>query len=118
MKQILFFVTISLFTLTSCHKGSGVNPGSEEFFSSSSNSSSSPSNSNSSSSNSSSTTTNNTLPQSAKNLIAAQYRGYTVKEIEQETEHGTIIYKVTIVSGNAKIRLLFDANWVFLGEKN
>lgn len=114
MKQILFFVTISLFTLTSCHKGSGVNPGSEEFFSNSSNTNTS-TNTNT---NTSSQTTSTTLPQSAKNLIAAQYRGYTVKEIEQETEHGAIIYKVTIVSGSAKIRLLFDINWNFLGEKN
>ncbi len=110
MKRILLFTVISMSLLTSCQKGKGVNPGVDEVFPN-------PSNTNTTS-NTSSQTTNSTLPQSASSFITSNYRGYAFKEMEQTTEHGVLVYKVTIVSGGAKIRLLFDANWQFIGEKS
>ena len=110
MKQILFFCAISMLTLASCSKDSGVNLGSDDLLSSSSSSSSS--------SSPSVQLATSSVPQSARNLIASRYTGFTIKELQKELEHGATIYKVTIVSGNSKIRLLFDANWNFLGEKN
>jgi hypothetical protein len=104
MKRILFFIAISTLTLVSCSKDSGVNLGSDDLLSSSSSSGIQISTS--------------SVPQSAKNLIASRYAGYSIKEVQQELEHGAKQFKITIVSGNAKIRLLFDANWVFIGEKN
>ena len=107
MKRLLFFIAISTLTLTSCSKDDGINLGSDDL-SSSSSSSSSPSVQIATSS----------VPQSARNLISTRYSGYSIKEAQKELEHGATIYKVTIVRGNTKIRLLFDANWNFIGEKN
>ena len=107
MKRLLFFIAISTLTLTSCSKDDGINLGSDDL-SSSSSSSSSPSVQIATSS----------VPQSARNLITTRYSGYSIKEAQKELEHGATIYKVTIVRGNTKIRLLFDANWNFIGEKN
>lgn len=57
------------------------------------------------------------IPQSVKDFIISKYPGYRIKEAQQELEHGVIEYKVTILNGRLKKRLLFDANWVFIGEK-
>ena len=110
MKRILFFIAISTLTLASCTKDSGVNLGSDDLLSSSSSSSSS--------SSGSIQIATSSVPTSARNLIAARYSGYSIKEVQRELEHGATIYKVAIVNGKNKIKLLFDANWNFLGEKN
>ncbi len=106
MKRILFFIAIATLSLTSCNKDSGLGSSADDF---------------SLSSSSSSTSTPlaiSAVPQSAKTLIASRYKGYSLKEAEFELEHGAKQYKLTIVSGSAKIKLLFDANWNFIGEKN
>ena len=107
MKRILFFIALSTLTLTSCHKDSGLGSSSDDFSLSSSSSSST-----------STPIAISSVPQSAKNFVASNYGGYSIKEAEQELEHGAKQYKLTIVSGSAKIRLLFDSNWNFIGEKN
>ncbi|MBL7814073.1 MAG: hypothetical protein JNL70_03630 [Saprospiraceae bacterium] len=103
MKRILFFVAVCLMSLTSCSKDDGVFLGSDDF---------------SSSSSTSVQVATSSVPQSARNYIASNYAGYTIKEAQKELEHGATIYKVTIVKGNAKVRLLFDANWTFIGVKS
>lgn len=110
MKRLLFFIAISTLTLTSCSKDDGISLGSDDLLSHSSSSSSS--------SSPSVQIATSSVPQSARNLISTRYSGYSIKEAQKELEHGATIYKVTIVRGNTKIRLLFDANWNFIGEKN
>jgi hypothetical protein len=107
MKRILFSLAISTLTLASCTKDSGLGSSADDFSLSSSSSSST-----------STPVAVSAVPQSAKNLISSRYSGYSIKEVQQELEHGAKIFQVTVVSGSAKIKLLFDANWNFLGEKN
>jgi hypothetical protein len=57
------------------------------------------------------------IPQSVKDFIAAKYAGYRIKEAQMELEDSGIQYKITILNGKLKKRLLFDANWMFIGEK-
>lgn len=104
MKRILFFIALSTLTLASCQKDSGISLGSDDL--------------SSSSSSTSIQVATSSVPQSARNLISSRYNGYSIKEVQKELEHGATIYKVTIVKGSSKIRLLFDANWTFIGEKN
>lgn len=106
MKRILFFIAISTLTLASCTKDSGLGSSSDDFSLSSSSSSST-----------STPVAVSAVPQSAKNLISSRYSGYSIKEVQRELEHGATIYKIAIENGKTKIKLLFDANWNFLGEK-
>lgn len=104
MKRLIFFIAVCVLTLTSCSKDDGVFLGSDDL-----------------SSNSSSTSiqvATSSVPQSARTTISTRYTGYTIKEVQKELEHGISIYQVTIVNGNTKIKLIFDANWTFVGEKN
>ena len=48
---------------------------------------------------------------------SAKYAGYRIKEAQMELEDSGIQYKITILNGKLKKRLLFDANWMFIGEK-
>lgn len=57
------------------------------------------------------------IPQTVKDFISSKYPGYRIKEAQQEVEDAGIQFKVTIVNGGLKKRLLFDANWVFISEK-
>ena len=57
------------------------------------------------------------IPQAVKDFIAAKYAGYRIKEAQMELEDSGIQYKITILNGKLKKRLLFDANWMFIGEK-
>jgi hypothetical protein len=58
------------------------------------------------------------VPQAVKDAIAVAYPGFTLKEAEKQFEDEGIQYKLTIVTRTAKKRLLYTANWVFIGEKN
>jgi len=57
------------------------------------------------------------IPQPVKDFIEAKYAGYKIKEAQMELEDSGIQYKITILNGKLKKRLLFDANWMFIGEK-
>lgn len=94
------FVFVSLFlTLTACKREPVL----------------SPDNSSSSSSVSINLTTDQTAAVNA--VIASKYAGYSIKEAQKEVEDGIVYYKVTIVSGDNKIRLMFNSSWQFIGEK-
>jgi uncharacterized membrane protein YkoI len=58
------------------------------------------------------------VPQSVKDWVANKYAGYRIHEVEQESEHGQIQYKLDIRDGNDnRKKLIFDRNWQFLYEK-
>jgi uncharacterized membrane protein YkoI len=121
MKNVLFLAIMFIFALTSCTKGDSILP--ELDTNASLLTSRSSGGSDDSSSSSSSTSSNNitlTATQRAivEAVITAKYAGYRIKEAEQELEHGVVYYKVTIVSGKKKIKLLFNTAWKFVGEKN
>jgi hypothetical protein len=104
MKRILFFIAIATISLTSCQNPAtdlGPTP----------------------TATSASTLTPvpvGDVPKSAKDLIATQYSGYNITEVEKEVSYWALVYKVHIrvgESGKTQIVLLFDANWKFTGEK-
>jgi hypothetical protein len=115
MKKFMFVFVGLFLALTSCQREAILSPDS-----SSSSTTPSTSGSSSSSSSSSSVAISLTTAQraSVNAVIASKYAGYSIKEAEKEVEHGVIYYKVTIVSGSNKIRLLFNSSWQFIGEKN
>lgn len=73
------------------------------------------------SSGSSSASVNITLTEAQKAtinaVIASKYAGYSIKEAQQELEHGLVVYQITIISGKTKKKLLFNSAWQFIGEK-
>jgi hypothetical protein len=118
MKKSLFIVLGLIVALTSCQREGILSPDSSSS-SSTTNQGLIPSTGSSSSSSSSVGITLTTAQKAAVNaVIASKYAGYSIKEAEKELEHGVTTYKVTIVSGGNKIRLLFNSNWQFIGEKN
>ena len=112
----MFIVVGLIVALSSCTREPILSPDS------SSTSQNVPSSSGSGSSSSSSSSNSISLTTAQRNIvnavIASKYPGYSIKEAEVEVEHGVTYYKVTIVSGNNKVRLLFNSSWQFIGVKN
>ena len=105
MKKNLFLAASLVFALASCQKLDGVSPGDD--------------NSRTSLSSSSTTVPISSVPQSAKDYIAAKYSGYSIHEVQTELEHGVTYYKVDIRKGSKeRVKLLFTTSWVFVGVKN
>jgi uncharacterized membrane protein YkoI len=116
MRKSLFLAAGLALALTSCTKEQGITPddsGNHLGFDDKGGGSSS----SSSSTSSVNITLTATQKAAVEAVIASKYAGYKIKEAEQELEHGVVFYKVTIVSGSAKIKLLFSADWKFIGEK-
>ena len=98
----LFFLAISLaFVLSSCFHLDSVTP-----------------DDNSSSTSSSNHISLSSVPQSAKDFVASNYSSFSITAAEKELEHGAVQYKLTIEQGSNKKRLIFNASWQFLNEKN
>lgn len=114
MKNSLFLAATLVLALTSCQKEQGVLPDD------SGNHTGLDDNGASSSSSSASVKITLTDAQKAtvQAVINSKYAGYSIKEAEQELEHGAVIYQVTIVSGKNKVKLLFNSAWQFIGVKN
>jgi hypothetical protein len=121
MKKSLFIALGLIVALTSCQKEGILAPDSSTNGSTSTTTNQGliASKSTTSSSTTSTSITLTTTQKAAVNaVIASKYAGYSIKEAEKELEDGVVIYKVTIVSGDNKKRLLFNVNWQFIGEKN
>jgi flagellar basal body-associated protein FliL len=104
MKKSMFIILGLVCVLTACQRAPILSPDS---------SSSTSSGSSSSSSVGIVLTTNQQATVNA--VIASRFPGYSIKEAEQELEHGVTYYKVTIISGNNKVKLLFSSTWQYIG---
>jgi hypothetical protein len=114
MKKSMFVIVGLIVALSSCTREPILSPDS-----SSTNQGLIASKSSSSSSTSSNSISLTTAQRNIVNaVITSKYAGFSIKEAELELEHGVTYYKVTIVSGNNKIKLLFNSTWQFIGEKN
>ena len=105
MKNLLFFLTVSLFALASCNKDNSLDT--------------TTSNATTSLSTRGGTVVDTVgVPQATKDFIATKYPGYSISVVESDTErNGTIVFEVQITNSTTKKYLVFDANWVFLNEE-
>jgi uncharacterized membrane protein YkoI len=116
MKKSMFIALGFVLALTACTREPILSPDSSS--NTTTNQGLIPSTGSSSSSSSVNITLTSAQKAAVNAVIASKYQGYSIKEAEKELEHGVTQYKVTIVSGNNKIRLLFNSAWQFIGEKN
>lgn len=112
MKKTVFLAVGLVVALSSCQKDQGVTP--DDSLNNLLDDKGGSSGSNSASVN---ITLTDTQKATVNAIIASKYAGYSIKEAQQELEHGLVVYQITIVSGKTKKKLLFNSAWQFIGEK-